>query len=134
MVSAADKQFDVVTISFGIRNVTDVTEALREMYRVLRPGGRVLVLEFSLPDNRLIQGLYLFYLRYVLPRIAVLLRGDLSAFRYLNETIETFPCGGAFCDMLRAAGFTAIAAHAMTFGAVTIYQGDRPAMAPETGA
>jgi len=133
-IPAADKQFDVVTISFGIRNVTDVSEALKEMYRVLRPGGRLLVLDFSLPDYRLIQGLYLFYLRYVLPRVAVLLRGDLSAYRYLNETIEAFPCGEAFCDMLRTAGFTAIAVHPMTFGVVTVYQGDRPAIAPETWA
>ena len=133
-IPADDKQFDVVTISFGIRNVTDVSGALKEMYRVLRPGGRLLVLEFSLPDYRLIQGLYLFYLRYVLPRIGVLLCGDLAAFRYLNETIETFPCGEAFCDMLRTAGFTAIAVHPMTFGVVTVYQGDRPAIAPETWA
>ena len=133
-IPADDKQFDVVTISFGIRNVTDVSEALKEMYRVLKPGGRLLVLEFSLPDYRLIQGLYLFYLRYVLPRIGVLLCGDLAAFRYLNETIETFPCGEAFCDMLRTAGFTAIAVHPMTFGVVTVYQGDRPAIAPETWA
>ncbi len=122
-----DNQFDTVTISFGMRNVTDVAKALREVYRVLRPEGRLLVLEFSLPKIRLVCSVYLFYLRRILPRIGALVSGDPYAYRYLNKTIETFPCGEAFCDMLTAAGFEAATAHPMTFGVATIYQGDKPA-------
>jgi len=97
-IPADDNQFDAVTISFGIRNVIDVGKALREMYRVLKPNGRALVLEFSLPHNRLIRGAYLLYLRHIMPRVGALVSGDSYAYRYLNETIETFPYGGAFCD------------------------------------
>jgi demethylmenaquinone methyltransferase/2-methoxy-6-polyprenyl-1,4-benzoquinol methylase len=125
-IPAEDQDFDVVTISFGIRNMTNVAKALGEMYRVLKPGGRVLVLEFSLPRNPVIRAMHLFYLRHVLPRVGALVSGDLRAYRYLNETIETFPYGDAFCDLLRAAGFVQVQAHPLTFGVATIYQGDRP--------
>jgi demethylmenaquinone methyltransferase/2-methoxy-6-polyprenyl-1,4-benzoquinol methylase len=125
-IPADDNQFDAVTVSFGIRNVTDVSGALLEMYRVLKPAGRLLVLESSLPQNRLMRGLCLFYLRHIMPRVGGLLFRDLNAFRYLNDTIETFPSGEAFCDMLKSAGFTALAVHPITFGVVTIYQGDKP--------
>ncbi len=124
-IPAGDNEFDMVTISFGIRNVIDVPTALREIYRVLKPGGRVLILEFALPQNRLIRGAHLFYLRHVLPRIGGFVSGDTRAYRYLNETIETFPYGDAFCNLLKAAGFTAVDAHPVTFGVVMIYQGDK---------
>jgi len=120
-----DQRFDVVTISFGIRNMSDVAKALEEMYRVLKPGGRVLVLEFSLPPNSLIRAIHLFYLRHVLPQVGGLVSGDPWAYRYLNETIETFPYGDAFCRLLTAAGFGAVQAHPLTLGVATIYQGDR---------
>lgn len=127
-IPADDNQFDAVTISFGIRNVIDVGKALREMYRVLKPNGRALVLEFSLPHNRLIRGAYLLYLRHILPRVGALVSGDSYAYRYLNETIESFPYGGAFCDKLRAAGFRAVEAHPVTFGVAMIYKGSKPAL------
>jgi len=126
-IPADDQAFDAVTISFGIRNMSDAGKALREMYRVLKPGGRLLVLEFSLPRNPLIRAMHLFYLRHVLPQVGAFVSGDGRAYRYLNETIETFPYGDAFCDLLRAAGFAAVQAHPLTFGVATIYQGDRPA-------
>jgi demethylmenaquinone methyltransferase/2-methoxy-6-polyprenyl-1,4-benzoquinol methylase len=125
-IPADNEAFDAVTISFGIRNVTNVAKGLEEMYRVLKPGGRVLILEFSLPASRLVRGAHLFYLRHILPRVGTWLSGDPHAYRYLNETIETFPYGEAFCNLLRVAGFTALEAHPLTFGVATIYQGDRP--------
>ncbi|MDY6953209.1 MAG: bifunctional demethylmenaquinone methyltransferase/2-methoxy-6-polyprenyl-1,4-benzoquinol methylase UbiE [Thermodesulfobacteriota bacterium] len=125
-IPAEDREFDVVTISFGIRNMSDPAKALAEMYRVLKPGGRVLVLEFSLPRDPFIRAVHLFYLRHVLPQVGSLVSGDGRAYRYLNETIETFPYGDAFCSLLRAAGFSAVQAHPLTFGVATIYQGDRP--------
>jgi demethylmenaquinone methyltransferase/2-methoxy-6-polyprenyl-1,4-benzoquinol methylase len=120
-----DNRFDVVTMAFGIRNMTDVHKALQEMYRVLKPGGRVLILEFSLPGNRLFRKAYLFYLRYCLPWIGAFVSGDTHAYRYLNKTIETFPRGAAFCRLLKDRGFTAVVAHPLTFGIATIYGGDK---------
>lgn len=124
-IAAADESFDVVTISFGIRNVFDVGVALREMHRVLKPGGRVLILEFSLPPNALLRWGYLLYFRNVLPRIGGLVSGDSYAYRYLNRTVETFPYGDAFCDLMRDAGFANVATTLLTFGIATIYRGDK---------
>lgn len=118
-------RYDAATISFGIRNVLDVGAGLREMHRVLRPGGRVLVLEFSLPGNALFRAGYLFYFRHVLPRIGALLSGDGHAYRYLNQTVETFPYGEAFCALLREAGFREVKAFPLTLGIATLYQGDK---------
>lgn len=124
-IAAADTSFDVVTISFGIRNVLNVDTALREMHRVLKPGGRVLVLEFSLPSNALLRWGYLLYFRNVLPRIGGLVSGDSYAYRYLNQTVESFPYGEAFCELMRAAGFSNVMPEVLTFGIATIYQGDK---------
>jgi len=121
----ADSSFDVVTISFGIRNMVDVGLALCEVLRVLRPGGRVLVLEFSLPRSRLTRSVYLFYLRHILPRLGRALSGDSEAYRYLNRTIETFPNGEDFCRLMADSGFKNARPHPLTFGIATIYAGDK---------
>ena len=125
-----DTAYDVTTISFGIRNVLDVSAALREMRRVLKPGGRALILEFSTPESAWFRPVYLFYLRHILPHIGALLSGDRNAYRYLNQTIETFPCGDAFCDLMRKAGFERVKHIPLSLGIATIYQGDRPESAP----
>ena len=124
-VPVEDAFADVVTITFGIRNVISVQEALTEIRRVLKPGGRVLILEFSLPQNGLLRSAYLFYFRHVLPRIGGLVSGDAYAYRYLNQTVETFPYGEGFCELMRAAGFVGVQAHPLTFGIASIYQGDK---------
>lgn len=121
-----DKAFDVITISFGIRNVVDVPASLRDMLRVLKPGGRVLILEFSTPANCLFKPLYLFYLRHFCPRLGAWISGDPDAYRYLNKTIETFPSGEKFCDLMRAAGFSSVTHYPLSLGIATIYQGDKP--------
>lgn len=120
-----EDRFDIATISFGIRNVTDVSRGLAEMHRVLRPGGRALVLEFSLPANALFRRFYLFYFRHILPRVGGLISGDAQAYRYLNTTVETFPYGEAFCGLMREAGFENVSATPLTFGIASIYQGDK---------
>ncbi len=118
--------FDAVTIAFGIRNVTDVLAGLREIQRVLKPGGRALILEFSLPENALIRAGYLFYFRHILPRIGGLISGDAKAYRYLNQTVETFPYGEEFRALMREAGFETVTACPLTFGIATLYLGDKP--------
>lgn len=120
-----EKQFDAVTISFGIRNVLDVNQGLEEMHRILKPGGRALILEFSLPANRPFRAAYLFYFRHVLPRLGALISGDSYAYRYLNETVETFPYGEDFCQLMRNAGFEDVTATPLTFGIASLYQGER---------
>ena len=120
-----DNIFDAVTISFGIRNVMSVERSLSEMYRVLKPAGRVLILEFSIPQNVLMRSIYLFYFRYLLPFIGSVISGDGYAYRYLNETVEGFPYGDAFCQMLKESGFQNVSRHPQTFGIVTIYCGDK---------
>lgn len=121
----AGASFDAVTIAFGIRNVPEVDTALGEMRRVLRPGGRLLVLEFSLPAFWGIRAPYLVYFRYILPRIGALLSGDGAAYRYLNRSVEAFPCGHAFCALLEAAGFTVSKVRTLSFGIATLYTAER---------
>ena len=122
----SDNSFDALTISFGIRNVEDIRQSLSEMYRVLKQGGRVLILEFSLPENRFLRQIYLFYFRHLLPRLGGLISGDACAYRYLNETVETFPYGSEFSAMLAEQGFQNVACRPLTLGVSTIYYGDKP--------
>ena len=118
-----DNSFDAITISFGIRNVPDVPKALKEMHRVLRPGGKALILEFALPKNSIVRFGHLFYLRHVLPTVGGLVSGDKAAYRYLNTSIEAFPYGEAFADLMRDAGFTQSNVHNLTMGIANLYEG-----------
>lgn len=120
-----DQTFDAVTIAFGIRNVTEVSKALSEFLRVLKPGGMVIILEATVPSNPLLRTCHLVYLRHFLPWIAGLISKNREAYRYLNQTIETFPSGKAFCQLLKEAGFEDVKADPLTGGAVTLYFGIR---------
>lgn len=124
----AEETFDFVTISFGIRNVGDPVAGLREMRRVLRPGGRILVLEFSLPTNVFLRTGYLFYFRHVLPRIGGWISGQFTAYRYLNQTVEDFPSGDAFLALMKTAGFEECRALPLTFGIASLYLADKAAL------
>lgn len=125
MMPFPDDCFDVVTIGFGIRNFADTSRGLREFHRVLKPGGRLLVLEFSLPTNRILYYGYLAYFRFVLPIIGRMLSGDSAAYRHLNRSVETFPYGQQFCDLLTQAGLIDVNVTPLTFGLASIYQGDK---------
>ncbi|MGE5196179.1 MAG: bifunctional demethylmenaquinone methyltransferase/2-methoxy-6-polyprenyl-1,4-benzoquinol methylase UbiE [Anaerolineae bacterium] len=120
-----DETFDCITISFGVRNFSNLPVCLKEIYRVLKKGGRLLILEFSTPPLPFIRRLYLFYLRHVLPRLGSWLSKNQTAYLYLNETIESFPSGLAFCRLLDDAGLKGAQAHPLSFGIVTIYQADK---------
>ncbi len=122
--------FDVITMAFGIRNVQDVPSALKEMNRILKPGGRLLILEFSLPQNRFLYSIYLFYFRKILPRIGGLISGDRNAYLYLNKTVETFPYGKNFCTLMTDAGFQNVQDYPLTFGISAIYKGDTNSKSP----
>lgn len=115
-----DAAFDAVTVVFGVRNFDDRDRALREMRRVLKPGGRLIVLEFGMPI-RPVRPLYLMYLRHVLPRVGGWLAGSYEDFRYLQSSIEQFPYGKAFVDILHGAGFSSARFTPLTLGAVYLY-------------
>lgn len=116
----------VMTMAFGIRNVADMSAAFREMRRVLAPGGRLLILEFSQPENRFMRAVYLVYLRNLMPLIGGVISGDAAAYRYLNKTVEDFPFGERFCELLRTAGFVDVGRTPLTFGVATIYSAQNP--------
>jgi demethylmenaquinone methyltransferase/2-methoxy-6-polyprenyl-1,4-benzoquinol methylase len=118
-----DNSIDFSMISFGIRNVVDPSKALSELCRVTKPGGRLAVLEFSLPRNKIIRPIYLVYFRRILPKLGGFISGDHSAYSYLDKTVETFASGEEFCRMMLDAGFDEANANPMTFGTVTLYVG-----------
>ncbi len=120
----ADGEFDVVTVAFGLRNMADYPAALREMHRVLKPGGHLVILDFSLPCG-LMRGPYRWYLHYILPHLAGLLTGQKDAYEYLGGSIEQFPAGKAMTDLLESCAYTQTTATPITLGVVTIYQGSR---------
>ncbi|PXA04663.1 bifunctional demethylmenaquinone methyltransferase/2-methoxy-6-polyprenyl-1,4-benzoquinol methylase UbiE [Coraliomargarita sinensis] len=116
-----DNSIDAVTISFGVRNFEDRQKGLKEILRVLRPGGRLYVLEFSQPD-RGFRPVYYFYLKYILPWVAAIATGDKSAYDYLAGTIENFPTKEALAEQLKLAGFETVDADGLTFSIVAIHE------------
>jgi len=121
----ADATFDVVSISFGIRNVENLEKALSEMSRVLKPGGQLLILEFSLPSNIVLRTLYLMYFRHILPTLGRLFSKHPQAYAYLNKTVESFPYGQKFADIIKLQGFAELNFRPLTFGIATVYEGKK---------
>ena len=117
----ATDEFDVVSVAFGLRNMGDYPLALREMYRVLKPGGRLFILDFSQPAPPF-QTIYRLYLHHVLPKLAGLLTGQMDAYEYLGDSIEQFPSGKDMIALLAANGYGNASATPMTFGVVTAYE------------
>jgi len=116
--------YDLVTVSFGLRNITDTRKGLAEMVRVAAPGGRVAILEFSRPTGRILGRLYKFYFLRVLPRLAKMFcKNEDSAYRYLPESVLQFPDGEDLAGMLRDSGLTEVRYHRLTFGIATLYLG-----------
>ena len=120
----AENTFQVVSVAFGLRNVADTDQGLREMTRVCRPGGRVAVLEFSMPRRQPMKALYAWYFRAVLPRLGQwLARDDHQAYRYLPQSVGEFPEGAALAERMRAAGLQDVRYMPFTMGIATLYVG-----------
>ncbi|OQX38680.1 MAG: bifunctional demethylmenaquinone methyltransferase/2-methoxy-6-polyprenyl-1,4-benzoquinol methylase [Oceanospirillales bacterium LUC14_002_19_P2] len=122
----ADNTFDCITIAFGLRNVTDKDKALRSMNRVLKPGGRLLVLEFSKTDNPLLSKLYDAYSFTALPVMGKLIADDAESYRYLAESIRMHPDQDTLEQMMKTAGFVQTGYHNMTGGIVALHKGIKP--------
>jgi demethylmenaquinone methyltransferase/2-methoxy-6-polyprenyl-1,4-benzoquinol methylase len=118
-----DHHFDAVMVSFGVRNFENLELGLTEIFRVLKPGGQIMILEFSKPKNPLIRGLYHFYNITFLPLIGKLISKDASAYTYLPESVAVFPEGDTFVKILTSIGFNRCEGLPLTFGISSIYTG-----------
>lgn len=121
----ADRTFDGLAIAFGLRNLADAEAGLAEMRRVLRPGGRLVVLEFTTPPGRLFRALYLAYFHHVLPRIGALIVGEAGAPRYLPDSVARFPGVGPLAARVREAGFARVRWRRLTGGIAALHVGVR---------
>jgi len=119
-----NETFDSITIAFGIRNVVDRKLGLAEMWRVLRPGGRMIILEFSTPRSQLFRQIYYFYFRRLLPVIGGLF-SKFDAYKYLPDSVLEFPSHEEFAAMIAEAGFHSVHIRELTFGIASIYVGDK---------
>jgi demethylmenaquinone methyltransferase/2-methoxy-6-polyprenyl-1,4-benzoquinol methylase len=122
-MSFSERSFEAVTVGFGIRNFRHPDQGLNEMFRVLKKGGEVVILEFSRPGNPLLCRLFDAYFCYILPFVGKLLSKHSSAYTYLPESVKEFPYGEAFANMMRRAGFKSVEYHPLTFGIATVYKG-----------
>ena len=119
--TVADSSIDVVTVAFGVRNFEHLEKGLSELYRCLKPGGKLVVLEFSIPRNRLIRWVYAQYSHRLLPRIGAMISKDRQAYDYLPDSVEEFPSPECFMETLRGVGFKDTKAKSQSFGIAHIY-------------
>lgn len=116
-----DNNFDAVTVAFGVRNFENLEKGLQEIYRVLKPGGRAVILEFSNPQSFPYKQVYQFYFKYILPFWGNLLSKSSNAYTYLPQSVKYFPEGKAFAQILQQCQFNAIIVKPLTFGTCTLY-------------
>lgn len=119
----SSESFDAVTVAFGVRNFEHIDRGYEEMYRVIKPGGMLCVLELSTPQNRFIRFFYDLYAMHIIPFVGSLKSGDKSAYRYLPESIAAVPQGEQMLEIMRSAGFKHCKVHRLTLGVCSIYTG-----------
>ena len=119
----SENKFDAVIVAFGVRNFEHLEEGLSDMFRVLKPGGKVVILEFSRPSMFPLKQLYNFYFRWILPKIGRVISKDQSAYTYLPESVNAFPDGENFTSILEQTGFKQTTCKPLTFGISSIYTG-----------
>ena len=124
-LDVADASVDAATVAFGVRNFGDLAAGLRELARTIKPGGKVVILEFSRPRNRVFRALYEFYSYKILPRIGGLVSRDKLAYEYLPASVGEFPAPAVFLEMMEKAGFRNCRARSQSFGIAQIYIGER---------
>lgn len=120
-----DNHFDAITVSFGVRNFENLNKGLAEMNRVLKPGGSLVVIEFSKPTTFPIKQLYNFYFKFILPTLGKLISKDQRAYTYLPESVEAFPFGQVFLDKMLSVNFRDVKNIPLTFGIASIYIGKK---------
>ena len=120
-----EELFDLVTIGFGIRNMYDPEKTLINCLQKIKKGGKILILELSVPQNSFFKKTFLCYFRYILPKLGGFISRDRAAYSYLNESVEVFPSGKNFADLLQKSGFSNIKTYPLTFGIANLYEGTR---------
>ena len=118
-----DHRFDAVTVAFGVRNFENPDRGLCEMLRVLKPNGKVVILEFSIPQNRIFRRIFHFYFFHILPFVGRLVSKDAHAYNYLPVSVQTFPHGADFINKMENCGFSNIKIRSLTFGIAAVYTG-----------
>ena len=124
-INFPESTFDAVTVSFGVRNFENLEKGLQEIYRVLKPGGRLVVLEFSRPKFSLMASVYRFYMQIAAPKVAGWISKNKQAYEYLDSSINAFPEGNDFLNILHKTGFKLTLCKRLTFGIASIYTGDK---------
>lgn len=121
LTMVASKSVDAATVAFGVRNFENIERGLSEIYRTLRPGGKLVVLEFSMPKNRLVRWVYRQYAHRLLPRIGGMISKDKQAYTYLPDSVEEFPAPERFAEILKGVGFKSVKLSSQSFGIAYIY-------------
>ena len=120
-----DSSFDVITVAFGLRNLEDVEGGLREMHRLLKPGGRVAILEFSTPVIPVFRQIFDFYFHHLLPRIGGIISGSKGAYSYLPQSVRSFPSQKRLADMMRSVGYDNVRYHNLSAGIAALHLGEK---------
>ena len=124
-INFEDEAFDAVTVAFGVRNFQNLEKGLSEIYRVLKPGGKIIVLEFSKPRNKVARGFYNLYMKYIAANVGKMVSKNNTAYQYLDESITSFPEGKQFLNVLKKVQFVNTNARPLTFGICNIYSAQK---------